>query len=83
MGWEGLFIDVMGHNLRIPLTICNNNRLLHDNNININIIKFVSELSPVLDILQKENTYAAVVDDFNINYKWMNLIKWRFHWLDV
>ena len=69
MGWDGLFIDVMGHNLRIPLTICNINRLPHDNNININIIKFVSELSPVLDILQKENTYAAVVDDFNINYK--------------
>ena len=34
---------------------------------NDNISKFLSALPPVLDILQKENTYAAVVGDFNIN----------------
>ena len=70
--WEGLFIDVMGHNLRKPLTICNIYRRPHDNNSNDNISKFLSELSPVLDILQKENTYAAVVGDFNINLLQIN-----------
>ena len=70
--WEGLFIDVMGHNLRKPLTICNIYRPPRDNNSNDNISKFLSELSPVLDILQKENTYAAIVGDFNINLLQIN-----------
>ena len=39
----------------------------HDNNSNDNVSKFLSEFSTVLDILQKENTHAAVVSDFNIN----------------
>ena len=66
LGWKGLFIDVIGDNIRKPLTICNIYHLPHDSNSINNISKFVSELSPTLDILQKENTYAAVVDDFNI-----------------
>ena len=70
--WEGLFIDVMGHNLRKPLTICNIYRPPHDNNNNDNISNFLSELSPVLDILQKENSYAAIVGDFNINLLQIN-----------
>ena len=69
--WEGLFINVMGHNLRKPLTICNIYRPPHDNNNN-DISKFLSELSPVLDILQKENSYAAIVGDFNINLLQIN-----------
>ena len=70
--WEGLFIDVMGHNLRKPLTICNIYRPPNDNNNNDNISKYLSELSPVLDILQKENSYAAIVGDFNINLLQIN-----------
>ena len=70
--WEGLFIDVMGHNLRKPLTICNIYRPPHDNNNNDNISNFLSELSPVLDILQKENSYTAIVGDFNINLLQIN-----------
>ena len=62
----------MGHNLRKPLTICNISRPPHDNNNNDNISKFLSELSPVLDILQKENSYAAIVGDFNTNLLQMN-----------
>ena len=65
--WESLFIDVMGHNLHKPLTICNIYRPPHDNNNDDNISKFLSEPSPVLDISQKENSYAAVVGDFKIN----------------
>ena len=70
--WEGLFIEVMGHNLRKPLTICNMYHPPHDNDNNDNISKFLSELSPVLDILQKENSYAAIVGDFNINLLQIN-----------
>ena len=70
--WEGLFIDVMGHNLRKPLTISSIYRPLHDNNDNDNISKFLSELSPVLDILQNEISYAAIVGDFNINLQQIN-----------
>ena len=29
--------------------------------------QFISELSPIIEILQSENTYAAIVSDFNIN----------------
>ena len=68
---EGLFIDVMGHNLRKPLTISSIYRPPHGNNDNDNISKFLSELSPVLDILQKE-IYAAIVGDFNINLQQIN-----------
>ena len=49
----GLFIDVMGHNLHKPLAICNIYRSPHDNNSNDNNSKFLSQLSPVFDILQK------------------------------
>ena len=57
----------MGHNLRKPFTICNIYNPPHENNSDDNISNFLSELSPVRDILQKENTYEAVVGDFNIN----------------
>ena len=63
----------MGDNIRKPLTICNIYHLPHDKNSTNNNSKFVSELSPVIDILQKQNTYAAVVYDFNINHKSMNV----------
>ena len=39
----------------------------HDNNNNANIQQLISELSPIIDIIQRENTYAAIVGDFNIN----------------
>ena len=29
--------------------------------------QFISELSSIIEILQSDNTYAAIVDDFNIN----------------
>ena len=32
-----------------------------------NISKFIVELSPIIDLLQRENKYATVVGDFNIN----------------
>ena len=70
--WEGLFIDVMGYNLRRPLTIGNIYRPPHDNNSNANIDKFVNELSPIIDILQKENSYASPVGDYNINLLQIN-----------
>ena len=56
--WECLFIDISGGNLYRPP---------HDNNNNANIQQFTSELSPIIDIIQRENAYAAIVGDFNIN----------------
>ena len=65
--WEGLFIDINGGNLCRTFTIGNIYRPPHDNNNNANIEQFISELSPIIDIIQRENTYAAIVGDFNIN----------------
>ena len=66
--WEGLFIDINGGNLCRTFTIGNIYRPPHDNNNNnVNIQQFISELSPIIEILQSENTYAAIVGDFNIN----------------
>ena len=40
---------------------------ISDNNNNVKIPQFVSELSPIMEILQSENTNAAILGDFNIN----------------
>ena len=66
--WGGLFIDINGGNLCRTFTIGYIYRTSHDNNNNnVNIQQFISELSPIIEILQIENAYAAIVDDFNIN----------------
>ena len=65
--WEGLFIDINGGNLCRTFTIGNIYRPPHDNNNNANIQQFISELSPIIDIIQRKNTNAAIVGDFNIN----------------
>ena len=65
--WEGMFIDINGGNLCRTFTIGNIYRPPHDNNNNVNIQQFVLELSPIMEILQSENTYAAIVGDFDIN----------------
>ena len=65
--WEGLFIDVSGLSLNRPFTIGNIYWPPHDSNNNENISKFIVELSPIIDLLQSKNKYAAVVGDFNIN----------------
>ena len=70
--WEGLFIDVTGHNLRKRLTIGNIYRPPHDNNNNKNIETFINEMSPIIDQLKKENSYAAISGDFNINLLQIN-----------
>ena len=70
--WEGLFIDVSGHNLHRPITIGNIYRPPHNNNNNANIEKFIEEMSPIINTLQKENKYATIVGDFNINLLQIN-----------
>ena len=66
--WEGLFIDINGSSLCRTLTIGNIYRPPHDNYNNVNIQQFISELSPVIEILQTENTNTAIGGDFNINW---------------
>ena len=69
---EGLFIDGNGHNLSKTLTIGNMYRPPHDNDNNKNIEKFIDQISPIIDIIQKENSYVAIVGDFNINLLQVN-----------
>ena len=59
--WEGQFIDVSGHNLNRTFTLGNIYRPPHDNNNNENVGRFIDEISPVVDFLQKENAYTALV----------------------
>ena len=70
--WEGLFIDVTGYDLRKRLTIGNIYRPPHDNNNNTNVETFIDEMSPIIDKLKKENSYAAISGDFNINLLQIN-----------
>ena len=70
--WEDLFIDVSGHNLHRPITIGNIYRPPHSNNNNANIETFIEEMSPIINTLQKENKYATIVGDFNINLLQIN-----------
>ena len=65
--WEGLFIVINGGNLYRTFTIGNIYRPPHDNNDNVNIQLCVSELSSIMEILQSEKMYAAIVGDFNQN----------------
>ena len=70
--WEGLFIDFSGHNLHRPITIGNIYRPPHNNNNIANIETFIEEMSPIINTLQKENKYAAIVGAFNINLLQIN-----------
>ena len=70
--WEGLFIDVSSQNLRWPITIGNIYKPPQNNNNNANIERFIEEISPIINTLQKENKYAAIVGDFNINLLQIN-----------
>ena len=51
--WEGLFIDVLGHNLHQPITIGNIYRPPHNNNNNANIETFIEEMSPIINFFRK------------------------------
>ena len=64
---ESLFIDVTGQNLRKRLAIGNIYRPPHDNNNNTNVETFIDEMSPIIDKRKKENRYAAVSGEFDIN----------------
>ena len=70
--WEGLFIDVSGQNLRRPITIGNIFKPPHNKYNSANIERFIEEISPIINSLQKENKYAAIVGDFNINLLQIN-----------
>ena len=71
--WEGLFIDVTGHNLRKRLTIGNIYIPPHDNDDNTNVETFIDEMSPIIDKLKKKIAmprYQAIL--ISIFFKSMN-----------
>ena len=70
--WEGLFIDVSGQNLHRSIAIGNIYRPPHNNNNNAIIETFIEEMSPMINTFQKENKYATIVGDFNINLMQIN-----------
>ena len=78
--WEELFIEVSGHDLRRPITIGNIIYRPHNNKNNVNIETFIEEFSPIIYAFLKENRYAAIVDDFNINILQINE-KAKFGWV--
>ena len=47
-----------------------------DNNENIS--KFTAEFLPIVDVLQKENKYTAIVGEFNINFRSASVSIWCF-----
>ena len=62
--WEGLFIDVNGHNFIKTLTIGNMYRPPHVNNNNKNIEKFIDEIDSNINLLkvnEREN-YVGILD---------------------
>ena len=65
-------MDVSGPNLRRPFTIGNIYKPPHNSNNNANIETFIEEISPMINTLQKENKYVAIVGDFNINLLQIN-----------
>ena len=71
-GWEGLFVDITGPMLNRPFTIGNIYRPPRNNNSTQCIEIFLSEITPIITKLQNENTYSAIVGDFNINLLQMN-----------
>ena len=58
-----LSIDVKAYNLSKTITIGNIYRHLHDNNDSNHIEKFIDEISPIIDIIHKENNHAALVNE--------------------
>ena len=44
----------------------------YNNNNNKNIETFINEMSPIIDKLKKENSFAAILGDFNINLLQIN-----------
>ena len=76
--WEGLFINVTGENLCRRLTISDTYCPPHNNN-NETITKFIDELTPIVEDLQKQNNYASIVGNFNIMWDFLRIPGFNVH----
>ena len=65
--WEGLFIDIGGEDLSKKVTLCNIYRPSTRNENNQVIDQFITEISPIVENLSKENSTLIFAGDFNIN----------------
>lgn len=70
--WEGLFIDIEGADLDKKVTLCNIYRPPARNENNHIIESFITELSPIVESLSKENSTLIFAGDFNINLLLIN-----------
>ena len=65
--WDGLFVDIHGGNLNGKLTIGNIYRPPRNNNSNACVEKFLSELSPIISKLCKNNNNTVITGDMNLD----------------
>ena len=65
--FEGLFVDIKKDNIKKKFTLCNIYRPPKRNNCNQVIESFISEIRPIVEILDKENSHILFTGDFNID----------------
>ena len=65
--WEGLFVDAVCADTESRLIIGNIYKPPRNNNNNANIDQFITELSPVLESLDKISCDVCLAGDYNIN----------------
>ena len=72
--WEGLFIRIKDLGNQKDLVLGNIYRPPHDNNNQININTFVTELDPMLSSLTNNRDDFLIAGDFNINLLQINVV---------
>ena len=72
--WEGLFIRIKDLENQKDLVLGNIYRPPHDNNTQINISTFVTELDPMLSSLTNTRDDILITGDFNINLLQINVV---------
>ena len=70
--WEGLFLDITGPDITNKITLCNIYRPSTSNESNFVIESFISEITPIVETLDKENSNLIFLGDFNLNLLQIN-----------
>ena len=70
--WEGLFLDITGPDITNKITLCNIYRPSTSNESNFVIESFISEITPIVEALDKENSNLIFLGDFNLNLLQIN-----------
>ena len=79
--WEGIFIDISPTFLNKKITLCNIYRAPRDNNSHLS--KFLSDITPLIDVLSKEPSNLVFCGDININLLQINTRNPYSEYLDL